>query len=255
MRFTLLTYNIHKAVGVDRRYAPDRIVEVLRHHAADVVLLQEVDRHATRAQRADLASLLAARLDYPYRAVSMNVFRRHEKYGNATLSRFPIASQQNIDLSLRGRIRRGAQHTRVCVPVGEQVRYLEVFNIHLGLFPHERMTQARRLLATRDFAAVPDGRPCIIAGDTNDWRGLLLGRAFSTEGFHCASDRPHKPGWPIRTYPSYAPAGGLDKVFYRGPIRLIEAHRSRLNLARLASDHLPLMVEFSLTSAAAAESS
>jgi len=241
-----MTYNIHKGVGVDRRYAPERIVEVLRHHAPDIVLLQEVDRRTDRTHSVDLASVIASKLDYPYRAVSMNVFRKSCKYGNATLSRFPIGKQENIDLSMQRRIRRGAQHTRVSLPVGDRYEYLDVFNIHLGLFARERLAQARKLLGFGAMAKIPESRPCIVAGDTNDWGGLLLGRAFLTEGFHCGSDRPHRPGWPIRTYPSYAPAGGLDKVFYRGGLRLIDAQRSRMKLARLASDHLPLIVEFSL---------
>ena len=43
MRFRVLSYNMHRAIGIDRRFKPDRIVQILQHHDADVVLLQEVD--------------------------------------------------------------------------------------------------------------------------------------------------------------------------------------------------------------------
>ena len=41
--FRLVTYNIHRAIGVDRRFRPDRIVHILAEHDPDVVLLQVVD--------------------------------------------------------------------------------------------------------------------------------------------------------------------------------------------------------------------
>ena len=46
MRLRVLTYNIHRAIGVDRRFRPERIVKILAHHDADVILLQEVDEGA-----------------------------------------------------------------------------------------------------------------------------------------------------------------------------------------------------------------
>src|SRR5574341_138499 len=71
MRVRVLSYNIHKGIGVDRRFDPQRIIEILRHHSAHIVLLQEVDRHAERSNRLDLASLIARALEYPYRSVGM----------------------------------------------------------------------------------------------------------------------------------------------------------------------------------------
>ena len=55
MRFNLLTYNIHKAIGVDRVFDPSRIARILEHHDADIVLLQEVDRGVRRSNHRDLA--------------------------------------------------------------------------------------------------------------------------------------------------------------------------------------------------------
>ena len=64
MRPRLLTWNIHKGIGgIDRRYRPDRIVEVIRHYEPDVVLLQEVDEgahHRLVLGIADFAEDLAA---------------------------------------------------------------------------------------------------------------------------------------------------------------------------------------------------
>jgi endonuclease/exonuclease/phosphatase family metal-dependent hydrolase len=246
MLIRLLTYNIHRAIGVDRKFAPERIVEILRHHDAHVVLLQEVDRGVPRSDHLDLASLLARELRYRYRAVGMNVWLKKGRYGNATLSRFPIGRQRNIDLTVARRKRRGAQHTRLRVPIGARTIDLDVFNAHLGLSAPERRLQVDQLLHAPDVSRLTLSAPCIIAGDMNDWRGVLKRQYFKPTGFRCATDLRPGSRWSIKSFPSYAPAGGLDKVFYRGNLQLLHAHRSRLELARVASDHLPVIVEFEI---------
>jgi len=114
MRFRLLVYNIHKAIGVDGQFRPDRIATILKRYDADLVLLQEVDRHVPRSSHVDLASTLAKSVDYQHRATGMNVFLRKGRYGNATFSRYPIDRQHNIDLTVAWHKRRGARGDRYC---------------------------------------------------------------------------------------------------------------------------------------------
>jgi endonuclease/exonuclease/phosphatase family metal-dependent hydrolase len=92
---------------------------------------------------------------------------------------------------------------------------------------------------------VPDA-PCVIAGDMNDWRGVLKGM-FKKTGFACGTNRRPGSRWAIKTFPSFAPTGGLDKIFYRGPLHPQRVYRSRLALARVASDHLPVIADFEFT--------
>ncbi|MCH8805891.1 MAG: endonuclease/exonuclease/phosphatase family protein [Planctomycetes bacterium] len=244
MRFRLLTYNIHKAIGVDRRFRPERIIAILKRHNADVVLLQEVDRGVPRSGHIDLASYIATAVLYQFRAVGMNVHLKKGKYGNATLSRFPIGRQRNIDLSIGRRKRRGAQHTRIILPKRGDPTPIDIFNIHLGLSALERRRQVRRLLESPDIAQLDPSAPCVIAGDLNDWRGVLRRQRFTDAGFLCATNRRPGSRWSIKTFPSYAPTGGLDKIFYCGSLRLLHVRRSRLALARVASDHLPVIADF-----------
>lgn len=246
MNLRVITYNIHKAIGVDGMFAPERIVEVLRHHNADVVMLQEVDRGVPRSGHMDLASHLGRELQYRHRAVGMNVHMKKGKYGNATLSRFRIGRQRNIDLTIGGRKRRGAQHTRVHIPVGRHEVDVEVFNVHLSLLASLRREQVARLLSTHDVLHLKPETPCIIGGDMNDWRGVLHPRFFKPAGFACATNGRPGSTRPIRTFPSFAPTGGLDKLYYRGRLRLLHVGRSRLGLARVASDHLPVIADFEL---------
>ena len=244
MRFRVLSYNIHKAIGVDGRFRPERIVDILRHHNADIVMLQEVDSGVPRSRNLDLARELARALNYEYKAIGLNVTLRKGKYGNATLTRFPIGRQRNIDLTVSWRKPRGAQHTAIRLPFDTGTIPVEIFNIHLGLSALERRRQVRHLLSTPDVAHLADDRVCIIAGDMNDWRGVLRRKHFDDAGFSCATNRHPGSKRSIKTFPSYAPTGGLDKIFYRGPVQLVRVRRSRLGIARVASDHLPVIADF-----------
>ena len=59
LNFRVMTYNIHKGIGVvDRKYSPNRIIETIEHHDPDVVLLQEVDEDVPRSRRDSQVELL-----------------------------------------------------------------------------------------------------------------------------------------------------------------------------------------------------
>ncbi len=244
VRFRVLTYNIHRAIGVDGVFAPERILEVLRHHNPDLALLQEVDRAAPRSNHIDLGSYFSRHLQYHHRAVGMNVVMKKGKYGNATLSRYAIGRQRNINLTIGRRKARGAQHTRVLVETRTNSAVVDVFNVHLSLIAKLRRKQISMLMQCSDIAQLPPDQPCIIAGDMNDWPGSLKRQRFGPEGFLNASSRRPGSRWAIKTYPSYAPSAGLDKVFFRGNLKLLHIFRSRLKIARVASDHLPVIADF-----------
>lgn len=247
MRLRVLTYNIHRAIGVDRRFRLDRIADILYHHDADLILLQEVDDGARRSQRLDLAKKLAQLVDYPYYAVGHNVRLRTGRYGNATLSRFPIQRERNIDLTIGKRKRRGCQHTTVRIErrFGGP-KWIEVFNLHLGLSPKERTQQVGRLVKSDEYKSLTPERPCIVAGDFNDWRSMLHPIFTQILDFHCATQGDDELNGAIRTFPSFSPTGGLDRLYYRG-LSVVHARRCRLRASRVASDHLPVIVDFELT--------
>jgi endonuclease/exonuclease/phosphatase family metal-dependent hydrolase len=247
MRLRVLSYNIHRAIGVDRRFRPERVAEIVEYHNPDVALLQEVDDGAPRSREMDLGRELARRLGYDHWAIGHNVTLRKGRYGNATLSRWPILRERNIDLTVGFLKRRGCQHTRIAVkaPSG-RTRRLEVFNLHLGLSARERERQVGLLVRSREFAALRFDVPCLIGGDYNDWRSLLRPIFVDMLGFRSATGGNAEGERPTATFPSFFPQGALDRVYYRGPVRLVAARRCRLSLSRVASDHLPVVVDFDL---------
>ncbi|TAH36782.1 MAG: endonuclease [Planctomycetota bacterium] len=243
MRVRLMTWNIHRAIGVDRRFRPERVAAVIQHHQPDVLLLQEVDRFVPRSGRLHLAEFLAEACGYPYHSWAQAHVLAEGSYGNATLSRFPIRRRRHFDLTLNGRKQRGCLYT-VLDPPGP-VRDLYLFNMHLGLGSAERAEQMRRFLSFDVIRHLPASARIIVAGDTNDWRnrlyhyGGLAKAGFRTWGGH-GRRQSHL------TFPSLAPITALDKFFWRGPLGEPHVHISRLRATRVASDHLPLLAEFDL---------
>ena len=119
-----------------------------------------------------------------------------------------------------------------------------MFNLHLGLSARERARQIGRLVHSGEFAALAPDRACVLAGDFNDWRSRLDPILTEILRFHCATARRSGDNGSIRTYPAFSPTGGLDRIYYRGPLRMIAARRCRLNVSRIASDHLPIVADF-----------
>ena len=247
MRFRVMTYNIHRAIGLDRRFRPDRVVGIVEWYQPDIVLLQEVDDGVPRSRGMDLARELASGLGYPHVAVGHNVTLRQGRYGNATLSRFPILHERNIDLTIGNWKRRGCQHTAISLdgPWGRRQK-LEVFNVHLGLSANQREQQVDLLARSREFNSLAAADACLVGGDFIDWRSLLQPIFTIGMRFRSATDRPRSGQKAIATYPSFFPRGPLDRIYYRGPLRLLSARRCRLRLSKVASDHLPIVADFEI---------
>ena len=247
MRIRILTYNIHRAIGVDRRFRPERILDVLEHHQADVVLLQEVDDGVPRSREVDLARELASMADYPHIAVGHNVTLRRGRYGNATLSRYPILEERNIDLTVAPRKRRGCQHTRIRLEkIAGHPHEIDLFNLHLGLSASERSRQLGMLVRSTEFETLAHGQPSMVAGDFNDWRSLLHPIFTDVLRFRCATQHARRYDRAFRTYPAFSPRGSLDRIYYRGGLRLLASRACRMRVSRVASDHLPVIADFEL---------
>jgi endonuclease/exonuclease/phosphatase family metal-dependent hydrolase len=241
MHFRLLSFNIHKGIGgVDRRYDLGRVVDTINFYQPDVVLLQEVDEEVPRSSHHRQAELLADAIKLPHVAYQRNVRLKVGHYGNAILSRFPLMESHDIDLTLPPKKRRGALVTRLSMPVGEHAKSIVLANVHLGLAGFERQIQLRRLLAAECLNASRRRTPLIVAGDYNDVWGTLGRRVMDRAGFLPATGS-------IKTFPAAMPLRALDRVFYRGDLRLLRSYAGHTQTARRASDHLPIIVEFEFT--------
>jgi endonuclease/exonuclease/phosphatase family metal-dependent hydrolase len=238
MHLRLITYNIHKGIGgMDRRYRPERIVETLARYEPDVLLLQEVDDGVPRSRGDRQVDLLGDALGLRHRAFQPNVELRTGVYGNALLSRFPLADVEHVDLTVPLKKRRRALLAHCRVPVNGHTRRLLISNVHLGLAGFERKIQLRRLLNSGTVAHTHHHTPAIAAGDFNDVYGTLGKRLLEPAGFEVA-------GRYVRTFPAALPLRSLDRIYYRGDLRLVRCFASHTAVAKQASDHLPMIAEF-----------
>ena len=108
------------------------------------------------------------------------------------------------------------------------------------MFPDLKFA-CRTLLKAPEFARL-DQRPCLLGGDFNDWRSLLQVALVDGLEMRCATQPDSGARGGLRTYPSFSPQGRLDRLYYRGSIRLASVQVARLRLARVASDHLPVVM-------------
>ncbi len=233
----LLSWNIHKGIGGrDRRYSLQRIIDCIDHERPDLVCLQEVDRLVGRSDFDDQPRLLGQSLNLQS-TFQANVPVSNGTYGNLILSRWAVGSTHRISLKRGIRKSRGAQLIHVETPEG----VLHLVNTHLGLDERERHWQIDFLLEHELFQS-SSVIPTFIAGDFNDWRNTLAEQSLANHGFQQVTSPPSD----YRSFPSWLPVGGLDKVFVRGEVSTERVKVVRTSLARVASDHLPIVVDFSL---------
>jgi len=197
-------------------------MRVIEEIGADVIALQEVHSGA-----GDGLGAWTRRLGYEL-VEGATLRRGDQPYGNALLSRHPVTGVRRLDLSMPDREPRGALDAVVSV----SRRTVRVVTTHLGLGGAERRRQVDRLLDH-----VGDG-PVVLLGDLNEWWGWgrslrRLRRAFS-------------PTMAPASFPAHRPMLALDRILVRPPARLTRLDVHASPLARMASDHLPVVARLDL---------
>ena len=239
----ILSWNVHKCVGgLDRRCDPGRIAAVIAAATPDVVLMQEVAQNGRWYRMERQVDVLGEALGMPHRSFFVNVRfgPRRGEYGNAILSRAPIATSENIDVTLPTKKARSVLHAELRLQDAEgHSRTLHVFNLHLGLSEAERREQLRRFLQTRALQSIQARTPVLVAGDFNDVFGSLGKQLLAPVGFH-------GPARPLRTFPAWAPLRALDSLWVRGDLDVLTLERVRGRGTSTASDHVPLFAELRL---------
>lgn len=238
----VLTLNTHKGFTTfNRRFVLHELREAIREAGADIVFLQEVlgDDAAARRPRVKVRvpqyEFLADSL-WPHYSYGRNAAYPEGHHGNAVLSKFPILSYRNIDISIAGPERRGMLHCVLDLPGRTQM--LHVICVHLGLVARHRIEQMHRVCALID--SLPADEPLILAGDFNDWLqracAILRERAGLIEAFAQTQGRP------ARSFPAFWPLLRLDRIYCRHLSALDPQVLSKAPWSKL-SDHAALLAE------------
>lgn len=216
----IASYNIRKAKGLDQRRDPHRIIHVLNSLDADLIALQEADRRLGNRPAAVPRHLIATETDFEVAELATNDVSLGW-HGNAMLVRKGLPITDNARISLTGLEPRGA--------VSVTVLGITFIGVHLGLLRRFRNIQLGQLAdATRQLSGV------VIMGDFNEWspkRGLepLLDQF-----------QVHKPG---ATFHAARPIAALDRIALSKELALKDAGVAQSQLARKASDHLPIWAD------------
>ena len=230
----IASYNLHKCVGTDGQFDPDRIINVIAELDADVVALQEA--HRRFGERAGLLDL-----DKLKRVSGLSPVALHPSlddfgwHGNVVLHRQgKVTSTRRLVLS--GGEPRGAVVVELNLPAGP----IRIIATHLGLLRRSRTRQIRTL---QQASKVVDGRPTLLLGDLNEWR---LGPRSSLAGLFPSFGPLHAA---IPSFPSGFPVLALDRVLASPPSLISSVAIYDSPLARVASDHLPLKARVRLGTA------
>ncbi len=227
---SIASYNIHKCVGTDGRFMPERIADVVAELDTDVVALQEADeRLGKRNGLLDLEALRKHTNLVPLHRPDNDY--SHGWHGNLILAREGIVKGCR-QIRLPGVEPRGA----VIVDLELKGATIRIIAAHFGLLRRSRSQQASTLLdAARSVL-----HPTVLLGDLNEWRvgnrSSLLELLPHFGPLHAV----------LPSFPSRYPLLALDRILARpaNVISSIEVHNSELS--RIASDHLPIKAKLNL---------
>jgi endonuclease/exonuclease/phosphatase family metal-dependent hydrolase len=240
----IMTYNVHGCVGMDGKLSPRRIARVIAQLQPDIVALQEVDVNRKRSGHLDQAEQIGRELKMEHHFhPSMQL--AEERYGDAILSRWPMQIVQAGALPTLNRTPQLEPRGALWVSIQRERDHLNIINTHFGLRRLEKLAQARAMLGEDWLGKVDVDAPLILCGDFNAGPRSPTYRMIAAEmndtQICCPQHRP------LNTWFSRQPVARIDHILTRGPIRVRAIHRRVTDLARVASDHLPLLAELEIT--------
>lgn len=228
----IASYNVHKCIGVDRRFDPERTASVISEIDADVIAIQEADKRF--GERSGLLKLDMLERDCGLVPVPITALSStgHGWHGNMIMIRKGAVGGVR-QLKLPGVEPRGALVVTLDLPTGK----LRLVAAHFGLLKRSREQQAMAILAS---LAEDEAMPTLLVGDLNEWR---VGRGSSLARLHPTFD---PTSGAVPSFPSRFPVLALDRALGHPHdlVTSVEVHDSPL--ARVASDHLPIKAHIDL---------
>ena len=236
----IMTYNVHSCIGMDGKVSPERIARVIARYTPDIVALQELDVGRLKTNSVDQVHCIARYLEMEFHFHAA-LQLEEEHYGDAILTHLPMRLRKSAllpGLADKPQLEpRGALW--VAIEAGDTE--IQLINTHLGLNKRERRAQVSSLLGS-DWLGHPECRsPVILCGDFNatprsgEWRKLH--RQLPDAQVALAGHRPKN------TFFSRMPSARIDHVFVDDALELVGIETPGTALVRLASDHLPLIVD------------
>nr|MBF0220934.1 endonuclease/exonuclease/phosphatase family protein [Desulfobulbaceae bacterium] len=236
----VLTYNVHSCIGMDGKLDAERIARVIARARPDVVALQELDVGRLRTAGIDQAHLIAHYLEMEFH-FHPALHLKEERYGDAILTHLP---QRLVKAGpLPGLANKPLLEPRgaLWVAIDFYGKEVQVITTHLGLHPRERTAQVVALLGNDWLAHDLCRAPVILCGDFNALPFSTVCRRLAgrLKDVQVEAQR-HRPKG---TYSGRFPAMRIDHIFTSSGLEVTSIEVPGSELARSASDHLPLIAE------------
>jgi endonuclease/exonuclease/phosphatase family metal-dependent hydrolase len=234
------TYNIHHGVGIDGVLDLERIARVIERSNADVIGLQEVDKHwGARSKWVDQSAWLARRLHLHVSYAPnldldpVNPGEPRRQYGTAMLSRYPITDQENTLLPLYPR---GEQRSLVVATIDVRGRELRFANTHLTSRNNaERMDQANKVIEL----LCGSSQPTLLMGDFNARPETAEIKTITAVWRDTWAEVGEGPGYTIG---AGKPTARIDYLLHTSALRPTASEVLTTN----ASDHLPVTATYAI---------
>jgi endonuclease/exonuclease/phosphatase family metal-dependent hydrolase len=216
----------------------------------DAVALQELDVRRVRSGGVDQAEVIAGRLEMKFHFQPVHCIE-DEQYGNALLSRYPARLVKMAALPKRRNRADCEPRGALWIELDVRGTRLQVITTHLSIWPRERRIQAQAL-AGPEWLGHPDCRaPIILCGDFNALPGSAAYRVLAAKlrdaQLHLNEHRPHS------TWFGRYPLSRIDHIFASSDVQIANIRVPMTELDKVASDHLPLIVEVRVPEAHPAE--
>ncbi len=246
---TVASYNMHKAVGLDGRRDPLRVLKVLQEIDADVVALQEADKRIGGRGSTVPHELIDSHGTYKPVHFGLRHKRMLDKarkhtdrllkvntrnigwHGNAILVKRHIGVLDCATIELPTLEPRGAVIAELLI--GEKP--LRVVGMHLDLSGLWRKRQVRAIFDA--IAARPNKMPTVLMGDTNEWRTVAGCLNDLEPEFHIAPTGA--------SFHARHPVAALDRIIVHKDLTIEASGVHASPAARRASDHLPIWARVS----------
>jgi endonuclease/exonuclease/phosphatase family metal-dependent hydrolase len=228
-KLRIASYNIRKAVGLDYRRDPMRVLKIINGLDADVVAVQEVDKRLGDRPGVFDRRRVEEESDFVIADLAQNEVSLGW-HGNAVLVRRGLTIHEVGHITLPGLEPRGA----VRVDISRDDVHLAIVGTHLGLLrPYRR----RQLETIRAHLEMHETTRTMIVGDFNEWSdGVGLEPI----------DGDYDVVSPGLSFHASRPMASLDKIALGEGLKLIDAGVEDGDNARVASDHLPVWADVSL---------
>lgn len=219
-----MTYNIHRGINREGKLNLDDIGNIIKASEADVISLQEVERHSIRTRFKDQVEILANELSMSY-AYGKSINILNGQYGNAILTKYPIEEYRVFELPIEGERR-----TLLRALININGYKLYAFSTHLGLDAAERekqISEIKGIIEASEFDYILMGDFNTTVDKLEDIKEICLDTAeFFDE--HTQS-----------TYESDKLSERIDYIFLSSKLLPLSYNIINSN----ASDHYPVVVE------------